>query len=88
MTKHLSLLSGPLAFAAALFLLQPVFTFKAAAALATAVWMALWWIFRPCSIYVTSFVPIWSILFLTSFRALMCSASIFLKLRFFFSVPI
>ncbi|MFQ9400825.1 MAG: hypothetical protein ACLR1D_00085 [Dialister sp.] len=58
MSKHLSLLSGPLAFTVALLFLQSVFTFKAAAALATAVWMALWWIFRPCSIYVTSFVPI------------------------------
>ena len=58
MSKHLSLLSGPLAFTSALLFLQSVFTFKAAAALATAIWMALWWIFRPCSIYVTSFVPI------------------------------
>ncbi len=77
MSKHLSLFSGPLAFAAALFLLQPVFTFKAAAALATAVWMALWWIFRPCSIYVTSFVPI----VVNSFFDLIPG-------RFFFSVPI
>lgn len=35
-----------------------VFGFKQAAALGTAVWMALWWILRPVNISVTAFVPI------------------------------
>lgn len=40
------------------FLLWGTFTPAASFAIATAVWMALWWIIRPVSIYVTAFVPI------------------------------
>lgn len=58
MSKTIKLLSGPVVFLLLLFLLNGPFSFKAAAALGIAAWMALWWIFRPCSIYVTAFVPV------------------------------
>ena len=58
MNKHLKTLSGPISFALAAALLDGVFTLPAALAIGTAVWMALWWILRPVSIYVTAFVPI------------------------------
>ncbi len=58
MKTHLKTLSGPVAFAVAAILLDGVFTLPAALAIGTAVWMALWWILRPVSIYVTAFVPI------------------------------
>ena len=60
MTKQqrLQLLAGPAAFMAVIFLLQHSFGFKGATAMATAVWMALWWILRPVSIAVTSLLPI------------------------------
>ena len=59
MTKQqrLQLLTGPAAFIAVIFLLQHSFGFKGAAAMGTAVWMALWWILRPVPIAVTSLVP-------------------------------
>lgn len=57
--KHLiELWIGPIAFLAASWLLQPTFSRPAAIALATVLWMALWWVFRPISIYVTAFIPI------------------------------
>lgn len=52
------LLAGPLLFAAVLLLLRDPFGFRGAAAMATAVWMAAWWICRPVSIAVTSLLPI------------------------------
>ena len=53
-----ALLSGPVLFALTVVLLRESFGFKGATALATAVWMAAWWIFRPVSISVTSLLPI------------------------------
>ncbi len=58
MRSTVKLISGPALFLLCTFLLDGAFSFRAACALGTAVWMAFWWIFRPCSIYVTSFVPI------------------------------
>ncbi len=58
MKKHLRILSGPISFFIAGELLYGVFSLPAALAIGTAVWMALWWILRPVSIYVTAFVPI------------------------------
>ena len=60
MTKNqwIKLISGPAAFTAVIFMLQGSFGFNGAAAMATAVWMALWWILRPVSIAVTSLLPI------------------------------
>ena len=52
------ILAGPVFFAAVLLLLQDSFGFRGAAAMATAVWMAVWWICRPVSIAVTSLLPI------------------------------
>lgn len=49
---------GPLSFGLTIILLQWFFGFKAAAALGTTVWMALWWILRPVNIAVTAFIPI------------------------------
>ena len=45
--QWIKIMAGPLSFAATILLLQNSFGFKAAAAAATAVWMALWWILRP-----------------------------------------
>lgn len=57
--KHtLEILSGPLGFLFTAFALTGTFPPAAAYAIATAVWMALWWIIRPVSIYVTAFIPI------------------------------
>lgn len=53
-----NIIIGPVAFAAVAFLLNGVFSFKAAVALALTVWMGLWWILRPVDIAVTSFLPI------------------------------
>lgn len=58
MKQDVELLSGPVAFGIAAWLLSGTFSLTAALALATALWMALWWIFRPVSIYVTAFIPI------------------------------
>lgn len=58
MKQNVELLSGPVAFGIAAWLLSGTFSLTAALALATALWMALWWIFRPVSIYVTAFIPI------------------------------
>ena len=52
------LLSGPAGFAAAGLLLNNLLGFSGALAVGTAVWMALWWIFRPVHIAVTSLLPI------------------------------
>lgn len=54
----LQLLSGPVGFAATGILLAPALGRSGALAVATAVWMALWWIFRPVHIAVTSLLPI------------------------------
>lgn len=57
--KHtLEILSGPLGFLFTAITLSSTFPSAAAYAIATAVWMALWWIIRPVSIYVTAFIPI------------------------------
>ena len=53
-----AVLLGPLSFGLTILLLEWFFGFKAAAALGTTVWMALWWILRPVNISVTAFVPI------------------------------
>ena len=57
--KHtLETVSGPLCFVLTAWALNGTFDLPAAYAIGTAVWMALWWIMRPVSIYVTAFVPI------------------------------
>lgn len=57
--KHiLEILAGPASFAFTAFALTGTFTPAQAFAIGTAVWMALWWILRPVSIYVTAFIPI------------------------------
>lgn len=57
--KHiLEIAAGPLGFLLTAFALSDTFPMAAAYAIATAVWMALWWILRPVSIYVTAFIPI------------------------------
>ena len=57
--KHtLPLLSGPIGFGLVAWYLSDTFPLPASYAIATAVWMALWWILRPVSIYVTAFIPI------------------------------
>ena len=58
MAKVWKILIGPASFFLSAFLLWGTFTPAASFAIATAVWMALWWIIRPVSIYVTAFVPI------------------------------
>lgn len=55
---QIQVLLGPLFFGAVILLLQRSFGFKGAVAMGTAVWMAVWWIFRPVSISVTSLLPI------------------------------
>ena len=57
-TSVTKLLSGPAGFAAAGLLLNSLLGFSGALAVGTAVWMALWWIFRPVHIAVTSLLPI------------------------------
>lgn len=52
------LLSGPVGFALTTVLLTPFLEFRGAAAVGCAVWMAIWWIFRPVHIAVTSLLPI------------------------------
>lgn len=52
------MMSGPFFFCLTAYLLNGTFPLPAAFAVGTAVWMAVWWIFRPISIYVTAFVPI------------------------------
>lgn len=57
--KHtLEILAGPASFACTAFALTSTFTPAQSFAIGTAVWMALWWILRPVSIYVTAFIPI------------------------------
>ena len=56
--KTLKLLLGPIGFALAGLLLSSALGMKGALAVGTAVWMALWWIFRPVHIAVTSLLPI------------------------------
>ena len=56
--QWIKLAAGPAAFVFAILLLQESFGFKGAAAVATVLWMALWWILRPVSIAVTSLLPI------------------------------
>ena len=58
MKQNMELAIGPAAFGLLAFLLNGLFPLPAALALSTALWMALWWIFRPVSIYVTAFIPI------------------------------
>lgn len=56
--KGTKILLGPLGFLAAALLLAPVLGAKGGFAVGTAVWMAIWWIFRPVHIAVTSLLPI------------------------------
>ena len=56
--QNLKLLSGPAGFFLTGLLLMPVLGTHGAFAIATGVWMALWWIFRPVHIAVTSLLPI------------------------------
>ena len=58
MKNILEILAGPASFAFTAFALTGTFTPAQAFAIGTAVWMALWWILRPVSIYVTAFIPI------------------------------
>ena len=55
-TFHIVL--GPLIFILTAWLLNGLFPFKAAIAVALTVWMGLWWVLRPVDIAVTSFLPI------------------------------
>ncbi len=56
--QFLAILLGPTVFAALIIFLPNLFGFKESVALATTVWMALWWILRPVNIAVTAFLPI------------------------------
>lgn len=56
--QFLAVLAGPFAFVLALLGLQGLFAYKSSIAVATAIWMALWWILRPVSISVTALLPI------------------------------
>lgn len=56
--KSWAMLAGPVLFGLLSFLLAPSFGMPPAMAIACAAWMALWWILRPVSIYVTAFLPI------------------------------
>ena len=61
MTKQTAgLFAGPAAFALLAFLLTDfsICTFRQAVALATVLWMGIWWVLRPVHIAVTSFLPI------------------------------
>lgn len=58
MKNILEILAGPASFAFTAFALTGAFTPAQSFAIGTAVWMALWWILRPVSIYVTAFIPI------------------------------
>lgn len=58
MKNTLEILAGPASFAFTAFALTDTFTPTQSFAIGTAVWMALWWILRPVSIYVTAFIPI------------------------------
>ena len=55
--QKITLLSGPLAFLLLRFAARS-FGGAAACALGVAVWMALWWVFRPVGIAVTALMPI------------------------------
>ncbi len=54
------LMLGPLSFCTVMAFLTggDACTFKQAVALATVVWMVVWWIFRPIGIAITAFLPI------------------------------
>ena len=56
--QYVKLFSGPLGFLIAWFIFSSFLDTKGALAVSTAVWMALWWIFRPVHIAVTSLLPI------------------------------
>ena len=58
MKNILEILAGPASYAFTALELTGTFTPAQAFAIGTAVWMALWWILRPVSIYVTAFIPI------------------------------
>ena len=58
MKNIVEILAGPASFAFTAFALTGTFTPAQSFAVGTAVWMALWWILRPVSIYVTAFIPI------------------------------
>ena len=51
-------LIGPLLFAAVYLVLCSLITHKQAAAIATIVWMGIWWVLRPVNIAVTALLPI------------------------------
>ena len=56
--KTFDIILGPAVFILFSWLLNGIFTFKAAVAISLTVWMGLWWILRPVDIAVTSFLPI------------------------------
>lgn len=56
--KIMHTLIGPVCFVVVLLALSSCCTMKQAAAIATIVWMGLWWILRPVDIAVTSLLPI------------------------------
>lgn len=56
--RQMPLLSGPAAFVLGYVLCAPQLGAKGAAAMGMALWMALWWVFRPVDIAVTSMLPI------------------------------
>ena len=56
--QFLAVLLGPAVFAAIIIVLQDSFGHKESIAVATTVWMAVWWILRPVNISVTALLPI------------------------------
>lgn len=56
--RLLSMLSGPTAFGLVFFLAKDTFAYKGSLAIATTIWMALWWVLRPVNVSVTALIPI------------------------------
>ena len=56
--QFIAVLSGPAVFALSTMLLQSTLGFKESIAVATTIWMALWWVLRPVNISVTALLPI------------------------------
>ena len=56
--QFLAVLAGPAVFALVFVFTKGAFGYKGSIAIATALWMAIWWILRPVSISVTALLPI------------------------------
>lgn len=56
--QFLAVLLGPAAFALTVIFLRNSLGYKESIAVATIIWMALWWILRPVNISVTALLPI------------------------------